>query len=51
MADQKRRIETIRIIENLQLSTVLIHGLDDAQQAEAIAEAVSSLQDLVEQWN
>jgi pyruvate-formate lyase-activating enzyme len=51
MADQKRKIETIRIIENLQLSTVLIRGLDDAQQAEAIAEAVSSLQGLVEQWN
>ncbi|WP_313034084.1 hypothetical protein [Acinetobacter sp.] len=51
MADQKRKIETIHIIENLQLSTVLISGLDDAQQAEAIAEAVSSLQGLVEQWN
>jgi hypothetical protein len=51
MTDQKRKIETIRIIEKLQLSNVLIRGLEDAKQAEAIAEAVSSLQGLVEQWN
>ncbi|MFH7765329.1 hypothetical protein [Acinetobacter sp. BSP-28] len=51
MADQKRKIETIRIIENLQLSNVLIHGLEDAKQAETIAEAVTSLQQLSTQWN
>ena len=51
MADQKRKIETIRCIKNLQLSNTLITGLDDAGQAKAIAEAVSSLQDLAEQWN
>ena len=51
MADQKRKIETIRSIKNLKLSNTLITGLDDAEQAEAIAEAVSSLQNLTEQWN
>ncbi|MGE8561378.1 MAG: hypothetical protein ACN6NJ_10590 [Acinetobacter sp.] len=51
MADQKRKIETIRCIEKLQLSNALITGLDDAAQAEAIAEAVRSLQGLSEQWN
>ena len=51
MADQKRKIETIRGIEKLQLSNTLIIGLEDAKQAEAIAEAVNSLQGMVEQWN
>lgn len=51
MADQKRKIEMIRRIKNLKLSNTLILGLDDAGQAEAIAEAVSSLQHLTEQWN
>ncbi|MCG2607984.1 MULTISPECIES: hypothetical protein [unclassified Acinetobacter] len=51
MADQKRKLETIRSIENLQLSNVLIRGLDDAQQAETIVEAINSLQELTEQWN
>lgn len=51
MADQKRKIETIRSIKNLKLSNTLIASLDDARQAEAIAEAVSSLQNLTEQWN
>ena len=51
MADQKRKIEMIRRIKNLKLSNTLIAGLDDAGQAEAIAEAVSSLQNLTEQWN
>jgi len=51
MADQKRKIEIIRRIKNLKLSNTLIASLDDAEQAEAIAEAVSSLQNLTEQWN
>ena len=51
MADKNRKIETIRCIEKLQLSNTLIIGLEDAKQAEAIAEAISSLQGLVEQWN
>ncbi|NNH27353.1 hypothetical protein [Acinetobacter terrestris] len=51
MADQKRKIETIRSIKNLKLSNTLIASLDDAGQAEAIAEAVNSLQNLTEQWN
>ncbi|MEJ2898331.1 hypothetical protein [Acinetobacter sp. NS-4] len=51
MADQKRKLETIRSIENLQLSNVLIRGLDDVQQAETIVEAINSLQELTKQWN
>ena len=51
MADQKRKIEIIRRIKNLKLSNTLIASLDDAEQAEAIAEAVSSLRNLTEQWN
>lgn len=51
MADQQRKIETIRSIKKLQLSNTLITRLEDAGQAEAITEAVNSLQDLAEQWN
>ena len=51
MAEQKRKIDTIRSIENLQLSNALIVGLNDAKQAESITEAIRSLQDLVQQWN
>ena len=51
MADPKRKIDTIRSIENLQLSTALIIELNDAKQAESIAEAIRYLQDLAEQWN
>ncbi|WP_407304922.1 hypothetical protein [Acinetobacter sp.] len=51
MADKKRKIETIRRIKNLKLSNTLITGMNDVQQAETIAEAVSLLQDLTEQWN
>ena len=40
MADPKRKIDTVRSIENLQLSTALIIGLNDAKQAESIAEAI-----------
>jgi hypothetical protein len=51
MADQKRKIETIRSIENLQLSKNLIFALDDQIQAEEILIAISSLQVLSLQWN
>jgi len=51
MADQKRKTETIRRIENLQLSTALILALEDAVETESVAEAIQSLQGLTEQWN
>ena len=51
MADQKRKIETIRHIESLQLSASLFQALDDATEAECVAEAIQSLQGLTEQWN
>ncbi len=51
MADQKRKIETIHRIEQLQLSEALIVALDDALQAESVADAIQSLQGLAEQWN
>ena len=38
-------------IEQLQLSQALIVALDDALQAESVAEAIHSLQGLAEQWN
>lgn len=51
MNDQKRKIETIRRIQHLQLSETLIIALDDANQAECVAAAIQSLQGLAEQWN
>lgn len=51
MTDQKRKIETIRSIQFLQLTENLIDALDDAAEAECIAEAIRSLQGLTEQWN
>ena len=51
MTDQKRKTETIRRIENLQLSTALILALEDAVEAESVAEAIQSLQGLTEQGN
>ncbi|MGE8683893.1 MAG: hypothetical protein ACN6OV_05330 [Acinetobacter sp.] len=50
MADQVRKTETIRSIENLQLTENLIQALDDAVQAECVAQAICSLQQLNEQW-
>lgn len=50
MADQKRKIEIIRSIEQLQLSHQLIHALEDAQQAETVAIAIKSLKHFTEQW-
>mgnify|MGYP005612783525 CR=1 FL=1 len=51
MTDLKRKNEVIRSIEHLQLSKVLICALDDAHQAESIAEAIDHLKDLASQWN
>ena len=51
MTDLKRKIEVIRSIEYLQLSDVLITALDDAQQAESVAEAILHLEDLSTYWN
>ncbi|UIJ75695.1 MULTISPECIES: hypothetical protein [unclassified Acinetobacter] len=50
MADQTRKIETIRSIETLQLTENLISAMDDAEQAEYVAQAIYSLQCLNEQW-
>ena len=50
MADQTRKIETIRSIETLQLTENLISAMDDAEQAESVAQAIYSLQCLNEQW-
>lgn len=51
MADTIRKAEAIRQIEYLQLSVHLIHDLEDEIQAECVAHAIASLQDLAEQWN
>ena len=51
MADQQRKIDTIRSIENLQLPRTLISALDDRAQAQEVLEAISSLQVLNQQWN
>ena len=51
MADQQRKIDTIRSIENLQLPRSLISALDDRMQAQEVLEAISSLQVLNQQWN
>lgn len=51
MADQKLKVEMIRSIEQLQLSTQLIHALDDAQLAENVTQAVTCLKHMREQWH
>lgn len=51
MADQKRKVETIRSIENLKLSHTLITALDDATQAESVAIAIDYLESFSQQWN
>ncbi len=50
MADQIRKTETIRSIERMQLTENLINAMDNAGQAEAVAQAVNSLQLLNDQW-
>ncbi len=51
MTDQKRKSEMIQSIEYLQLSTHLISALEHAQHSESIADAITALQALSEQWN
>ena len=51
MADQKRKIETIRSIQSLQLNENLIHALENAEEAESIVVAIHSLQRLTQHWN
>lgn len=50
MTDLIRKTETIRRIELLQLTENLILALDDAVQAESVAQAICSLQQLNDQW-
>ncbi|WP_374666871.1 hypothetical protein [Acinetobacter sp.] len=51
MTDLNRKYDTIRSIESLQLAENLIDALDNAAEAEAVAQAISSLLHLAEQWN
>ncbi|MEQ1418057.1 hypothetical protein [Acinetobacter indicus] len=51
MADQQRKNDIIRSIEYLQLPASLLAVLEDGQQAECLAHATDSLQDLSQQWN
>lgn len=51
MADQQRKNDIIRSIEHLQLPASLLAVLEDGQQAECLAHAIDSLQDLSQQWN
>lgn len=51
MADQQRKNDIIRSIEHLQLPASLLAVLEDSQQAECLAHAIDSLQDLSQQWN
>lgn len=51
MADQRRKIETIQSIEKMQLSQNLISALDNAAEAESIADAIQYLSGMTEQWN
>ncbi|WP_171407655.1 hypothetical protein [Acinetobacter tianfuensis] len=51
MADQKRKIETIRSIEQMQLPQNLIAALDNAAEAQNIADAIQYLAEMSDQWN
>lgn len=51
MADQTRKAEVIRSIQQLQLGEHLIGALDDQQLAKSVVEAVSCLNGLSDQWN
>lgn len=51
MKDQKYKVEVIRSIEQLQLPNHLIQALNDAQQAECVANAVNSLKSMTNQWH
>ncbi|NHC03152.1 hypothetical protein G9F31_05125 [Acinetobacter sp. 187] len=51
MTDQLRKTATIRSIQKLQLPNSLIVALEDAVQAESVAQAVEQLLDLNQHWN
>lgn len=51
MADIKRKIDTIRRIEHLQLPQHLICALEHDLEAEAVTEALNCLEQLREQWS
>ncbi|WP_167374972.1 hypothetical protein [Acinetobacter piscicola] len=51
MKDQKRKVEMIRSIEQLQLSNQLIQALDDAQLAENVVKAINCLKHMSNQWH
>lgn len=50
MADLTQKTETIRRIQDLKLAQHLVVALEDAQQAIAVQEALSHLEQLSEQW-
>lgn len=51
MADPVRKAAILRSIETLQLPDNFIHALEDAQQANIVAETIHHLEKLHEQWN
>ena len=51
MKDQKRKVEVIRSIEQLQLPNQLIQALDDAQLAENVVHAINYLKNMSHQWH
>jgi hypothetical protein len=51
MADDKRKIETIRRIENLLLDRHFVQALEDHHSAQAIIDAINSLERLSQEWN
>ncbi|SPL71999.1 hypothetical protein [Acinetobacter stercoris] len=50
MKDQKRKVEIIRSIENLQLSDNWVEALEDADQAQIVVDVITQLQGITEQW-
>ena len=51
MADEARKTDTIRRIENLLLDHHFVQALEDHHHAQAILEAVDSLERLSQEWN
>lgn len=51
MADQARKLSTIQTIEQLQLDASLVQGLDHAETAWIIVEAIQQLQEYHNQWH
>lgn len=50
MVDLAQKTETIHRIQALKLAQHLVAALEDAQQAVAVQEALSCLEQLTEQW-